>query len=465
MDKRGLALAVVILAAVMDLLDGAVLNIVLPSIQRELGAGNAAAAWIASGYTLALGVLLTIGGRLGDLYGHRRVLTLSTVGFLVASLVCGMAPSAGVLIVARVLQGGMSAMMVPQALALIQLLYPYDGRGRALGLFATVAYIATASGAMLGAVLTEADVLGLSWRAVFLINLPLGVLVLAGTRLLPGSRPGMRTGLDLRGAILLATGLTALMVPLLQGSERGWSFEWMWPLPVAALALSTFVVREHRRFRCGLPGLMPTGLFRFAGFTGAVLINAAVIATVFGLFFTLTLYLQHGLDFSALQTAAMFLPWTLGMLATSTPASRLLPRYGRRVLEAGVLLLAAGLMSVALALSMAPSASPVRQLGPGLFVAGCGVGLVTGSVLTLGLAEIPARWAGLASGVQNNMQHLAGALGSAAIAAVYFTHLESPEGTPSDATGAFRVVVWCLTGLASATIAATRLMPGKRPRP
>lgn len=459
MDKRGFALAVVLLAAVMDLLDGTVVNIVLPSIQRELAADNAAAGWIASGYTLALGVLLTIGGRLGDLYGPRRVLTLSAGGFLLASLACAAAPSPELLITARLVQGVASAMMVPQTLALIQLLYPADQRGRAVGMFAAGAGVATASGPIVGAVLTEANIAGLSWRAVFLVNLPLALVVLAGTRVLPDSRPGARSELDLLSVALLAAGLAAVMVPLLQGSEHGWSW-WMGPLPLAAVALLTaFGVREHRRFQRDLPALVPTGLFRFASFTGAVLVNAAVYAVVFGLFFTLALYLQRGLGFSPLQAAAMVLPWALAIPATSIPASRwLVNHYGRRILEAGVLVLTTGLATVALALTLAPSMSPVWQFGPGLFVAGCGMGLVTASVLTLGLAEIPTRWAGLASGVLNNMQHLAGALGIAILAAVYFTHLDTPSGMPAnaaEATSAFRLVVWSLVGLS----AATGLMP------
>lgn len=461
MGRRGLALAVVLLAAVMDLLDGTVVNIVLPSIQRELAADNAAAGWIASGYTLALGVLLTIGGRLGDLYGPRRVLTLSAAGFLLASLACAAASAPALLITARVVQGGMSAMMVPQTLALIQLLYPATQRGRAVGLFAAVAGVATVGGPILGAVLTEADIFGLSWRAVFLVNLPLALVVLAGTRVLPDSRPGTRGGLDLASVVLLAAGLAAVLVPLLQGSEHGWSW-WMGSLPLAAaVLLAAFGVREHRRFQRDRPGLVPTGLFRFASFTGAVLVNAAVYAVVFGLFFTLALHLQRGLGFSPLQAAAMVLPWALAIPTTSVPASRwLVGRYGRRVLETGVLVLTTGLVSVALALTLAPNVSPVWQFGPGLFVAGCGMGLVTASVLTLGLAEIPTPWAGLASGVLNNMQHLAGALGIAVLAAVYFTHLDTSSGSPGNAAeAAFRLVAWSLVGLATATVIATRLMP------
>lgn len=463
MDRRGLALAVVALAAVMDLLDGTLVNIVLPTIQRELGTGNAVAGWIGSGYTLALGVLFTVGGRLGDLYGPRRVLTWSAAGFLLFSLACGMARSGEALISARVLQGAMSAMMVPQTLAVMQLLYPAEQRGKAVGLFATVAGIATVGGPILAAVLTEADVWGLSWRAVFLVNLPLGALVLVGTRVLPGKRPRARKGIDLPGIVLLAAGLAGVMVPLLQAGARAWPW-WVWPLPVVAVVLLTgFGMREHRRFQRDLPGLVPTGLFRFAGYTGAVFVNAAVFATVFGLFFTLAQYLQRGLGFSPLLAADMVLPWALGIPATSLLASRwLVPRYGRRVLQAGTAVLTAGLGSLALSLAVVPDVPPFWQLGPGLFVAGCGMGLVTASVLTLGLAELPAPWAGLGSGVLNNMQHLAGALGIAVTGAVYFTQLHTPGGMPADttdATHAFRLVAWSLVALASTTVLAAGLMP------
>ncbi len=176
------------------------------------------------------------------------MLVLSAAGFLLASLACGVAPSAELLITARVVQGVASAMMVPQTLALIQLLYPAEQRGSAVGLFAAVAGVTAVSGPVLGAVLTEADIAGLSWRAVFLVNLPLAAVVLLGARSLPDARPSPGSVLDLPGVLLLATGLTAVMVPLLQGSDHGWS-GWMGLLPLAAaVLLAAFGVREHRRF-------------------------------------------------------------------------------------------------------------------------------------------------------------------------------------------------------------------------
>lgn len=462
MKRRGFALSVVLVAAVMDLLDGTIGNIVLPSIQGDLHATNASTAWIASGYTLSLGTLLTIGGRIGDRYGPRTVLLFGGGGFLLASLACGAAPSAGVLIAARVVQGAMSALVVPQALALIQVMYPAGERGRVLSLFAIVTGLASVSAPPVGALLAEADVYGLGWRVVFLVNLPLGLFVLAGTRALPGGQRAAAEPIGLSSVAWAALGLAGLMGALIQGSEAGRPW-WTWPtVALCAALLAAFGARERTRSLRNAPVLVDTRLFRHRGFRGAVLVSALVFASVFGFFFTFTLYLQRGLHRDALTAALTVLPWTLGIPLTSTPGSRwLVPRYGRRVLEGGVAVLAIGLAGLLHALGTHQTGPGTARLGAWLLTAGCGMGLIIAPVLSLGLAEVPERLAGTASGLINNVQQLAGALGTAVISTVYFAGLTAATPEPVDATRAFHRATGCVLALCCAAAFAIRLFPSR----
>ncbi|WP_051580930.1 MFS transporter [Pseudonocardia acaciae] len=445
MHTRTIALAAVILAAVMDLVDGTVVNTVLPVITRELAADGAAAGWIASAYPLALGVLMLVGGRLGDRFGHRRVLLAAAAGFGAASLACALARTAGELVAARAAHGVTAAIMVPQALALIQLLYPPTQRGRALSVFAAVAGVATVAGPIGGAVLTEADPLGLGWRAVFLVNLPLVALVLAAGTALPASQGDRRAALDLPGAVLLAGSLVLALLALLRGGEHGWTGTEAALLLGASVVFAGFVAVQRRR---GGSALVDPGLFRAAGFTGAVLVTASVYAAVFGLFFTFTLYLQSGLGWSPAHAAVTILPWALGIPMASAPAARwLVPAHGRRVLQAGVALFVLGLLAL-LAATGTHAATTVGML-PGLLVAGVGMGLIVAPVLGLGLAGVPAHLAGAASGVINNVQQVAGAVGLGVVGSVYVA------GPRDEITGA----LWVVVALAAAAAPAVRLLP------
>ncbi|GEB53098.1 MFS transporter [Streptomyces cacaoi] len=442
MDRRALALCVVVTAATMDLVDGTVANIVLPVVQRDLAAGDGAAAAIASAYTLALGSLLTLGGRLGDLFGPRRVLGLGTAGFVAASALCAAAPGPGPLIAARLAQGAAGAVLVPQTLTVVQLLYPTRERGRALSVFAGVAGAATVAGPVLGALVTRVDVLGLGWRAVFALNIPVGALVLAGLRWVPGGVRGecavpggsavpgdgpFSGGVDGMGSALLGSGIALLSAPLLWGSAADRLLWTAVSLAGGAAALTGFAVHQGRRARRGRAPLVDPRLLRFRSFRGALQVTALVHAAVFALFLTLALYLQGERGWTPVQAAFAVLPWAVGIPLTSVPASsRLVPRFGRRVLAVGTAAMLLGVPASAWGLHLAGDAwyGPA----PGLFVAGCGIRCVVAPVLGLGLREVPASAAGTASGVLNTVQHVAGALGTGVLGGVYAAHLELPVG-------------------------------------
>lgn len=454
MNRRSLALFVVILAAATDLTDGAVVNIVLPVIQRDLGAGAATAAGIASAYTLALASGLVIGGRLGDVFGYRRLLGIGMAGFVAASVLCATAPTAGWLVAARALQGTASALLVPQVLAIIQVLYPAQERGRALGVFAVVAGTATLVGPLLGALITAADLFGWGWRAVFAINVPLGALVLLALPVVPGSqRVGSVRDLDVLGTAWLGGGLTLLVVSLLWGPGAGWP-GWALACATGSLpVLGLLVVRQRRSAQAGAAVVLDPVLFGFRGLRGALAVTGFVFAAVFGLFLSLTLYLQGVLGWSAVTVALVVLPWALGIPAVSGPVSAwLVPRFGRRVLTAGLVLMLVGMGTLAVVLGRA-DVSP-WALVPGLLVAGVGMGCVVTPVLGLGLAEVPERLAGSASGLVNNAQHLAGALGSALLGGLY---------AAGSGAGSMGMVLAGVLALLVGALVSVRMIPEHRP--
>lgn len=425
MDRRTPALLVVVLAAALDLTDGTVVNIVLPVIQRDLGAGDGTAAMIATAYTLALGTLLITGGRLGDLLGHRRMLAVGTVGFIVASVLCATAPTAAWLVAARALQGVASAVLVPQVLAIIQRLYPAAERGPALGLFATVTGIATVSAPLLGAGVAALDLFGWGWRAIFAINVPAGLLVLLGLTLAPrdespAPRAEFARRVDPVGTVLLTTGLLLVVAPLLWGAESGWPWWVLTCLATAVPVLGVFALHQRARARSGRSPVLDPVLFRFRSFRGALLVTGCLFAAVFGLFLTLALHLQGRLGWSPTEAALTVLPWAAAIPLASAPASSwLVPRFGRRVLTAGLLLMTVGLFALARSLTGPVPPDGPEALVPSLAVAGSGMGLVLASVLGLGLADVPADRAGAASGVFNDTQHLAGAVGVGVLGAVH----------------------------------------------
>lgn len=388
------------------------------------------------------------------------MLGLGTAGFVAASALCAAATGPGPLIAARLAQGAAGAVLVPQTLTVVQLLYPARERGRALSVFAGVAGAATVAGPVLGALVTHVDVLGLGWRAVFALNIPVGALVLAGLRWVPGGVRGDRAvrdecalrgeravpgdravpggsavpgdgpfpgGVDGMGSALLGSGIALLSAPLLWGSAADRLLWTAVSLAGGAAALTGFAVHQGRRARRGRAPLVDPRLLRFRGFRGALQVTALVHAAVFALFLTLALYLQGERGWTPVQAAFAVLPWAVGIPLTSVPASsRLVPRFGRRVLAVGTAAMLLGVPASAWGLHLAGDAwyGPA----PGLFVAGCGMGCVVAPVLGLGLREVPASAAGTASGVLNTVQHVAGALGTGVLGGVYAAHLELPVG-------------------------------------
>lgn len=391
-------------------LDATVVNVALPIIGEELGAGLSGLQWILNGYLLALAGLILLGGALGDRYGRRRVFVVGVMWFAVASLVCGIAPSVPALVAARILQGIGGALLTPGSLAIIEASFRPDDRARAIGAWSALGGIAAALGPLLGGVLID-----VSWRWIFLLNLPLAAVVVAvAVRHVPeSSDPDAAPRLDVTGALLSAIGLAGITYALIEASERGAGA----PLVLAAggiglAALLGFALVEARSSH----PMLPLGLFSSRQFSSANLVTFVVYAALGGTFFLFIVQLQQVLGYSPLQAGAAMLPVTLLMLALSARAGALAQRIGPRIpMTLGPLIVGAGLVL----LSRVDAASGyLTGVLPGVLVFGCGLALTVAPLTATVLAAIDERHSGVASGVNNAVARAAGLIAVAALPAL-----------------------------------------------
>ena len=453
--RRWAALAVALLATFMDILDTTVVLVALPSIQCGLQVGASTLQWTVAAYTLAFALLLITGGRLGDSYGRKRVFLVGLAGFTVASVLTGTAQSAGMLVVSRALQGAMAALMVPQVLSFVQVEFPAAERARAFAVFGMTFALGGVSGPLLGGLLTQADLFGLGWRPIFLINLPVGVLALAGAAaLLRESRAARPPRLDPVGAVLVSAGLLALLYPLVQGHDLGWP-SWTFALMAASVpVLALFAAWERRKTRRDGSPLVELGLFRHRGVVGGLLIALLFFAGA-GYSFVVTLYLQDGLGFDPLGAALAFLPFSLGVVAGSGAAMRLVPRLGRRIVTGGGLVMALGVALLIAAVHRYGDGLHGWQLAPGMLVAGLGMAMVSTTLVTIVLARVPGRDAGSASGVVNTTLQVGLAAGVAVVGTLFFTLLDGG----ADIAAATQRSLWLEIGLFLASALLSFLLP------
>jgi EmrB/QacA subfamily drug resistance transporter len=448
--RRWLTLAVLLLAAFMNLLDVSIVNIAIPSIQRNLHATYADVQWALAGYTLAYALVLITGGRLGDIFGRRRLFLIGVTGFTIMSALCGAAQSPGMLIACRVLQGAMGAIMVPQVLAVIQVIFPPAERIKALAGFGVTAGLGTVSGPLLGGLLIQHNLLGLDWRPIFLINVPVGIIAVAASALLVReSRAPRPPRLDPGGVVLISAALLALLFPLVQGREYGWPTWTFVSMAASVPLLALFIWYESRKSRRDGSPLVEIGLFRERGFSAGMAIAIAFFLGVASFALVLTLFLQLGLGFDPLRAGLTFLPFSLGVLVSSAAAARLAPRFGRGVTMAGALVIAAAMAGLIATVHHYGTSVTTWDLVPALAAAGLGMGAVLAPLADIVLDRVPAQHAGSASGVFNTGLQLGNSIGIAVIGVIFFGML----GTQS-AAAAHAVAPQLRSGLAAEHVAA-----------
>ncbi len=395
-------IAVAVLGSGIAFLDGTVVNVAVPAIGEDLGATTSALQWILNGYLLTLASLILLGGSLGDRYGRRRIFSIGVGWFTAASLLCAIAPSSEALIFARLLQGIGGALLTPGSLAMIEASFRPGDRARAIGAWSGLGGVATALGPLLGGYLVDS----VSWRAIFLINLPIGIFVMVmAPRHVPETRDPTASGhLDFLGATLAALGLAGTTYALIEGPDKGMTAL----VAVAAVggvaALAGFLVVERRS-----PNpMMPLSIFSSRQFTAANLVTFAVYAALGGVFFLLVSFLQISLGYSAIAAGAASLPVTLLMLLFSARSGALAQRIGARIpLTVGPLVIAAGML---LMTRIDPGDSYVSTVLPAVLVFGAGLTLVVAPVTATVLAAADARHSGIASGINNAVSRVAGLL-------------------------------------------------------
>lgn len=449
--RRWIALAVLLLAAAMDLIDTTVATLALPVIQDDLGASAAALEWIVAGYSLAFALGLITGGRLGDVLGRRRVFLIGLAGFTAASTLAGLAPTATVLVATRVAQGAFAALMIPQVLAIIAASFPAADRAKAYGMFGAIAGLATVIGPLLSGLVLEVDLF--SWRPIFLINVPLGVALIVAARLVVReSRAESPPRLDLAGAALLTAALVLLVFPLVEGHQLGWP-AWTIAAMIASIpTLGLFAVHQRRRERRGASPLVPPALFRQRAFAGGTLATLAFFSVAPALLFVVTIALQ-AVGYSPIETALAFVPLSLASIPAASASVALAQRLGRRLFVGGAGIVAVGMAGLLLAVQLAGPGLTTWALMPGLVVIGIGLGLVSPALIDVVLVGVDPRDAGSASGVRSTASQLGAATGVALIGLVFY----AGDGVVDALTGAL------VYGIAIAVLSALAmlLLPGQ----
>lgn len=456
---RWIALGALLTAEAMNLLDATIVQVAAPVIHARLGGPAADIQWFSAAYTLPFAVLLTTGGRLGDIFGRKRVFQFGVTGFVAASLSCALAPSAEVLIAERAVQGAAAAFVIPQTFGAIRRMFDDHELSRALGTIGPVMGLAAVCGPVFGGVLAHADILGSSWRAVFLVNVPLGLGVLAVAPLLREDRAAERLRLDLAGTALAVLGTGLVIYPLIEGNTFGWPV-WAWGVLAAGLGvLSLFGLHQQRQARRGRSSLVEASLFRSRQFPAALASSTLFFAVMNGLMLVIVLQLELGQRADVLTAGLTLLPWSCGSAVSSVVAGGcLVPRFGARVMFVGLATLGAGVLgAIAVYATSSAGAYPWPLLVP-LGVSGLGLGLFTVPFFTAALRPVRQHETGSASGLLNAAQQLGGTLGIAVLGSVFLAALTSSASTTAGA--AAQHAFWVAVGLLACTGVTAALMRG-----
>ncbi|MEU4263294.1 MFS transporter [Streptomyces argenteolus] len=464
--RRWFALAIVMTAAFMDLVDVTIVNIAIPSITRDTGASFSEIQWITAGYALAFAAGLITGGRLGDIYGRKRMFLIGIGGFTIASALCGFAGNPEMLVASRILQGGMAALMVPQVLSIVHATFPAHERGKVFGLFGAIVGLGAVSGPLLGALLTEWNLFGLQWRPIFLINLPVGIAGLVlGRKFISESKAPKALRLDLAGVFLVTLGLLMLLYPLTRGRELGWPLWGYASMAASLLVFAALIAYERQKAsRDGSP-LIELSLFRVKSFAAGIAVQLA-FGLGLGIFFLVwTLYMQMGLGWSALRAGTTGIPFSISVsVAAGISVQKLVPRFGRKVLQSGALLMIAGLLVYIGEAERYGLAITSWQMIVPLVIMGAGMGLIVAPLTDAVLSGVPKEHSGSASGLINTVQQMGTALGLGLVSVVFFGSISddlAPQEMGAAFVDAFQQSLWWVAGVLMVIFLVMFVLPAR----
>ncbi|GHD90602.1 MFS transporter [Streptomyces naganishii] len=433
--QRWRAAAVILVAIALDLIDTTIVNVALPVLQTDLEASKAALQWVAAAYTLTFALSLITVGRVGDMVGRKRMISIGILVFVAASLLCGVAQSTEMLIASRVLQGFGGAIVMTQGLSVFQVSFPPKERAAVFGMFGALSGVAAMLGPVLGGVLVDADLFGWSWRPIFLVNVPVGLFALLGVQaFVRESRAPHIKRLDLVGVALVTLALLSLLYPLVQGQEAGWP---AWTFTAMACSVPLFVVfalYERKKAARDGSALVEPSLFRERSFVAGLLVMLSFFAIIAGLFFPFTLYLQVGLGFTPLAAGLTTVPFSFGAMITSSFSAVLAIKMGRKVLSIGMVIMGVGMVALIWTIGHFGSGISGWDMAPALAVLGLGLGFVISPVVDIVLGGVPVEHAGSGSGVLSTADQLGAAAGVAVIGVLFFNLLTAQAVPGADAT-------------------------------
>ncbi len=435
-----MTMSVVLAALFMAVLDSFIVVVADPSIVADLHASDSDVQWVLAGYQLSYAVFIITATRLADMLGRKRIFLFGVILFTLASVACAMSPNAGSLIASRVVQGLGAALMVPQVFAFVTVLVPAARRHSVYGAVGIVMGMATIGGQVIGGLLIGANLFDSGWRMVFWVNVPIGIaLLLLALRYVPETGSATTRKLDMPGVLVLSVALFLLVLPLIQGQEAGWP-AWVWAcFAGSAVAFGLFVAIERSLERRDADPLVPLTLFKQRSFSLGLILVLALYALIYSYYLALSVTMQQGLGLSALGAGLVQAPAATAFFVFSMVASRIIPKYGRRVLEVGAIILAIGYLATGILLVSGPRITPLLVI-PTLVLQSVGGGLVITPALNTVLSRVKPESAGVASGVLSTAQQCGGAFGVAVIGAIFFSSFHPAEdGRVAAAGHAFAV--------------------------
>jgi len=459
-----LVLGIVLIGSFMAVLDVFIVTQGLPSIKTTLGAGGADLELVVSVYSLVYAALLVTGGRLGDILDRKRIFLFGMSVFTAASGLAGYAPSPAFLIGARALQGIGAALMYPQVLSIIQVTFKGPDRSLALALFAAINGIGAITGNILGGFLIQLNIGGLTWRPIFLVNVPIGIVgLLVGSLVLRSSRSERPPSLDLRGVALITLFLVSLVLPLSQGQQLGWPLWTVMLLVLAFPILGLFILHERRLTNNAQDPLIDLGLFRHRSFAVGIPLTLSYYVLASGFFFTFVLFLQSGLGFSPLASGLAFGIINVGFITASLLGPRLIPRFGTRVLSLGYALQVVGFVAVLITLNSYRTNLNLYELTIPLLIFGEGAGLVLSPLLGIVLAGVPIREAGEASGVVSTSFQIGNTVGISLFGLLFYSFLGNQASAVSYLDASERVLPLFAVIALSAFLTVFLISPRRAP--